>query len=138
MSNLANGPGSQDNDQLMAVDTPTIDLNIAAGKWQDVDIEDEYSDFAEDPEELEIIDRLLLEVATSRAQAVAPAPLVVTDIEDYEAPRAVRLPKVFGHQAARHWGAQDQSESSEQAILDPNSKYILPKALETMLFLQTS
>ncbi|KAL2411620.1 hypothetical protein ABEF92_005153 [Exophiala dermatitidis] len=61
MSNLANGPGSQDNDQLMAVDTPTIDLNIAAGKWQDVDIEDEYSDFAEDPEELEIIDRLLLE-----------------------------------------------------------------------------
>ncbi|KAL2436252.1 hypothetical protein ABEF95_006872 [Exophiala dermatitidis] len=118
MSNLANGAGSQDNDQLMAVDA--IDINITAGKWHDA--EDEYSDFAEDPEELEIIDRLLFEVATSRAQAVSPAPLVVTDIEDYEAPRAVRLPKVFGHQTARHWGAHDQAKSSEQAILDPNTE----------------
>ncbi|KAG9774750.1 hypothetical protein KCU88_g5323, partial [Aureobasidium melanogenum] len=121
MSNLANGPRSQDNDQLMAVDA--IDINITAGKWQD--IEDEYSDFAEDPEELEIIDRLLLEVATqqaTRTEVVAPPPLVVTDIEDYEAPRAVRLPKVYGHQTVRHWGAHDQSESSEQNILDSNTE----------------
>ncbi|KAJ4548999.1 hypothetical protein HRR83_003840 [Exophiala dermatitidis] len=113
MSNLANGPGSQDNDQLMAVDTPTIDLNIAAGKWQDVDIEDEYSDFAEDPEELEIIDRLLLEVATSRAQAVAPAPLVVTDIEDYEAPRALKRDRAKNETTTMNYHLREKEKQKE-------------------------
>ncbi|KAK5193474.1 hypothetical protein LTR92_006843 [Exophiala xenobiotica] len=68
---------------------------------------DEYSDFAEDPEELEIIDRLLLEVAAGQS-ADLRAPLLVTDIEDYEAPPGVRLPKVFGYEATRQWHVETQ------------------------------
>lgn len=45
---------------------------------------DEYSDFAEDPEELEIIDQLLLEVDAKQRSTDVIAPLLVTDIEDYE------------------------------------------------------
>ncbi len=68
---------------------------------------EEYSDFAEDPEELEIIDRLLLEVAAGQSSDLR-APLLVTDIEDYEAPPGVRLPKVFGYEATRQWHVETQ------------------------------
>lgn len=74
--------------------------------------EDEYSDFAEDPEEIEIIDRLLLEAAFKQNQD-QNAPLIVTDIEDYEAPQGVRLPKVLGFENTRHWDVQVQSEQPQ-------------------------
>ena len=76
---------------------------------------DEYSDFADDPEALEIIDQLLLAVADQRKEdALANAPLVVTDIEDYEEPRGVRLPKVFGFEA-KH----EQAIPESAAVLQP-------------------
>jgi hypothetical protein len=60
-------------------------------KQADHDDWDEYSDFAEDPESLEIINSLV-EAAIQQQHT----PLKVTDIEDYEAPRGVYLPKVPG------------------------------------------
>jgi hypothetical protein len=70
---------------------------------------DAYSEFDEDPEALAIIDTLLNEASTkSQAQeaieeSASIAALEVTDIEDYEEPRGVRLPKVFGVETRRQW-----------------------------------
>ncbi|EXJ86679.1 hypothetical protein A1O3_03632 [Capronia epimyces CBS 606.96] len=116
MSNLLDRP--RENDTPMPVDT--IDQEVPA-EWQDND--DEYSDFGEDPEELEIVDRLLLEVAAQQTRG-QNAPLVVTDIEDYEAPRGVRLPKVFGHETTRQWDIQEQIPDARiaQDIRDPSSE----------------
>lgn len=79
-----------------------IDSVESQSKTNTLDDEDGFSDFAEDPEELEIIDQLLLEVAAKQKQSPF-APLVVTDIEDYEAPRGIHLPKVFGLETTRQW-----------------------------------
>ncbi|KIX03366.1 uncharacterized protein Z518_06918 [Rhinocladiella mackenziei CBS 650.93] len=98
MSNILDQPPNQETH--MQVDT------IESKRAQEN--EDEYSDFAEDPEELKIIDRLLLEAAAKGQHAA----LVVTDIEDYEAPRGVRLPQVPGLAATRQWVDQPQSSES--------------------------
>ncbi|EXJ67264.1 uncharacterized protein A1O5_09277 [Cladophialophora psammophila CBS 110553] len=74
---------------------------------------DEYSDFGEDPEALEIIDQLLLEAAGKSGQEQKNAPLVLTDIEDYEEPRGVRLPKVFGLEATRQWKLETRSVQAQ-------------------------
>ena len=74
--------------------------------------EDEFSDFEADPEELEIIEQLLQEAAAKHT-SIQDAPLVVTDIEDYEAPRGVRLPKVFGQEITRQWNHQSQVENQQ-------------------------
>jgi hypothetical protein len=52
----------------------------------------DYGDFASDEEE--VINHLLENLAPPSPSA--DPPLVVTDIEDYEEPRGVRLPKVLG------------------------------------------
>src|ERR1700730_14340775 len=52
----------------------------------------DYGDFASDEEE--IINHLLGNLAPPSPPA--DPPLVVTDIEDYEEPRGIRLPKVLG------------------------------------------
>ena len=52
----------------------------------------DYGDFASDEED--IINHLLENLAPPSPSA--DPPLVVTDIEDYEEPRGVRLPKVLG------------------------------------------
>jgi hypothetical protein len=52
----------------------------------------DYGDFASDEEE--IINHLLGNLAPPSPPAEPP--LIVTDIEDYEEPRGVRLPKVLG------------------------------------------
>jgi len=69
--------------------------------------DDEFSDFAADPEELEIIDQLLLEAAESQKQE-QDASLLITDIEDYEVPQGIRLPKVLGFEATRQWDSRTQ------------------------------
>lgn len=51
------------------------------------DNESDYGDFGNE-EELEIIDQLLGQVGEES--------LIVTDIEDYEAPRGARVPKILG------------------------------------------
>ncbi|KAJ9615929.1 hypothetical protein H2200_002006 [Cladophialophora chaetospira] len=75
---------------------------------------DEYSDFADDPETLEIIDQLLLEAASQHKDDVlGNAPLVVTDIEDYEEPRGVRLPKVLSLETTRRWEVQAERAGTQ-------------------------
>lgn len=94
--------------------------------------EDEYSDFAEDPDELEIIDQLLLEAAAKQKQDQI-ASLLITDIEDYEEPQGIRLPKVFGFEATRQWDKQTQSAGAPvgQNIRYESGEYgiCLPSAL---------
>ena len=84
---------------------------------------DEYSDFAEDPEELEIIDQLLFEVDAKQRSDVIP-PLLVTDIEDYEAPPGIYLPKVLGFEATRQWHDQAVSAQAqfEQVVRDESGE----------------
>ncbi|KIY03679.1 uncharacterized protein Z520_00370 [Fonsecaea multimorphosa CBS 102226] len=91
---------------LMQIDLANTET--ATGSPHDEDT-DEYSDFGEDPEALEIIDQLLLEATGNSRQEQKIAPLVVTDIEDYEAPRGVRLPKVLGLEAPRQWNLETRS-----------------------------
>jgi hypothetical protein len=74
----------------------------ALANSQHVEDTDEYSDFAEDPEALEIINQILLTAATQQQQD-HPAPIEVTDIEDYEGPRGVRLPKVPNFEETRRY-----------------------------------
>jgi hypothetical protein len=50
----------------------------------------DYGDFGIDPEELEIVDAILSQIESQTA------PHFLTDIEDYESPRGVRLPKILG------------------------------------------
>jgi len=54
----------------------------------------DYGDFGSDAEEVEILDELLTQIATQREEV--DVPLLVTDIEDYEPPRGLFLPKVLG------------------------------------------
>jgi len=56
------------------------------------EVDSDYGDFS--PGEEEIISSLLAEVVQS--EIFGDEPLVVTDIEDYEEPKGVRLPKVLG------------------------------------------
>ena len=108
------------DDEDTRMQTEAIESHVADDLQQDGD---EYSDFAEDPEELEIIDRLLLEVAAGQSSDLR-APLQVTDIEDYEAPPGVRLPKVFGYEATRQWHVETQPTEIlvEQNIRDQSGE----------------
>lgn len=82
--------------------------DIGKGKLEDTttlhETESDYGDFANDAEELEIIDSLLSEA--ENWQRPDAASLLVTDIEDYEPPKGVRLPKILGvEQSSRLWEA---------------------------------
>jgi hypothetical protein len=74
----------------------------------------DYGDFGNDEEELEIIEQLL---AQNASKAEEQESFVVTDIEDYEPPRGVRLPKVLGLERTRLWETAP-SQSSTQILCD--------------------
>lgn len=119
-SNILND--SQDNENRMQIDSLQPEIQARVN-----DNEDEYSDFAEDPEELEIIDQLLLEVASKQRQD-QNAPLVVIDIEDYEAPRGVHLPKVLGLETTRQWDVQPSQQGDDQSIRDQSGEFSVQSA----------
>lgn len=78
-----------------------------------LDTESDYGDFANDAEELEIINTLLSEVEAG--QRLDATSLLVTDIEDYEPPKGVRLPKILGvEQTARAPPNQTLPDSGPQ------------------------
>ena len=52
----------------------------------------DYGDFGSDAEEIQILDELLAQVASDHEEALDTS-FVVTDIEDYEPPRGILLPK---------------------------------------------
>jgi hypothetical protein len=74
----------------------------------------DYGDFGNDEEELEIVDRLLQQIASKEDERES---FVVTDIEDYEPPRGVRLPKVLGLEQTRLW-ERPPSQSQKQLLRD--------------------
>ena len=75
-----------------------------------------YGDFASDEEE--IIESLLGNLAPP--SPLTDAPLVVTDIEDYEEPSGVRFPKILGIERSTPLWTQYQS-SQGQALRDGGS-----------------
>lgn len=86
-----------------------------------LDTESDYGDFTNDAEELEIIDTLLSEA--ENWQRPDASSLLVTDIEDYEPPQGVRLPKILGiEQTSRLWEAPGQIFQDSST---PNSKSYL-------------
>ena len=90
-----------------------------------LDIESDYGDFANDAEELEIIDSLLSEV--ENGQRPDATSLLVTDIEDYEPPKGVRLPKIFGVEQSLHaWEPQPSGQVLQDSTTQ-NSTFSLAR-----------
>ena len=80
----------------------------------------DYGDFTSD--EVEILNQLLGSIAPP--SPLTDAPLLVTDIEDYEEPRGVRLPKVLGVERSNpFWLSQVQFWSQDQTIRDDGPSY---------------
>jgi hypothetical protein len=75
--------------------------------------DDEFSDFGADPEELAVIEQLLQEATAKQQLAHQTAPLTVTDIEDYEAPRGVPLHQIFDLQSAQQWNHSSPIENQQ-------------------------
>lgn len=75
------------------------------------DTASDYGDFGSDADEIEILDLLLAQVDSKVNEGQAPT-LLVTDIEDYEPPKYLLLPKDNSHQ------------SSTQVEIDPESQVL--------------
>ena len=88
----------------------TVELTNPLAEKADSD----YGDFGDNAEELTIIESLLQQVDTQRAD---PDILSVTDIEDYEPLRGLRLPKVLGREETRV-RELEQSQQQLQVIRD--------------------
>ena len=82
-----------DPDAMSIVEDSNLKTNLEDPSIP-LDTESDYGDFANDAEELEIIDTLLSEA--ENGQRLDASSLLVTDIEDYEPPKGVRLPKILG------------------------------------------
>lgn len=112
-------------------DTQAISVNdtiIEKSKLEDttrlLDTESDYGDFANDAEELEIINSLLSQ-AVNR-QGPDATSLLVTDIEDYEPPNGVRLPKILGiEQTSRLWEAASGQILQDSSIPNCGSYLVL-------------
>ena len=101
-----------DRDETMIDgDEPQLSLPPVAVTATDSD----YGDFASDEEE--IINSLLGDIAPP--SQFTDAPLLVTDIEDYEGPMGVRLPKVLGVERSTPLWIQYWSKG--QALRDNDS-----------------
>ena len=80
----------------------------------------DYGDFASDEEE--IINHLLGNLAPPSPPA--DPPLVVTDIEDYEEPRGIRLPKVLGvERSLPKWQSLVPIQVQDKIVRNGNSSH---------------
>lgn len=93
---------------------PISDTFIESTTRLTADDGSDYGDFGNDDEELEIIEQLLTQVGSKPDEQES---LLVIDIEDYEPPRGVRLPKVLGIGYTRPWET-GSSQSNTQILLD--------------------
>lgn len=73
----------------------------------------DYGDFGNDAEEIEILNLLLAQVDQKSSEEQAPA-LVINDIEDYEQPKGIFLPKRGSDQAP----ARLETEPDSQVLRD--------------------
>ena len=79
------------------------------------DLENDYgSEWDED-----VVDQLLSHEATLAGRPESP--LLITDIEDYETPHAVRLPKVLGKEL---WGANRARFRPSQAAASGSTQVV--------------
>jgi hypothetical protein len=89
----------------------------------------DYGDFASDEEE--IINHLLGNLAPP-SPPVDP-PLVVTDIEDYEEPRGVRLPKVLGvERSLSKWQSLVPIQVQDKIVRNGSSSHCTSHSLVQM------
>lgn len=105
------------NDHTIPDDVPLISITdtfIESTNRLTADDGSDYGDFGNDEGELEIVEQLLTQVASKPDEHES---LLVIDIEDYEPPRGVRLPKVLGLEQTRHWETT-ASQSNTQILLD--------------------
>jgi len=82
----------------------------------------DYGDFGSDAEEIEILDTLLAQAASGTEEGQES--FVVTDIEDYEAPRGILLPKTIIE--TRLHSSQLESHTETEVLRDieaENSMY---------------
>ena len=95
----------------------------------------DYGDF-DDEEDLDQLEQILTQLEAPSAQ------LLVTDIEDYEPPGGLRLPKIFGTQhLPAPWEPQIVEDRSPQAQLhlpDPYRKSRLRLSIPQVLTRLTS
>lgn len=91
----------------------------------------DYGDFGNDEEELEIVEQLLTQVASKPDEHES---LLVIDIEDYEPPRGVRLPKVLGVGYTCPWET-GCSPSNTQILLDFQDTSCKPSVCAALLSL---
>ena len=94
--------------------TDHVDISISDESFQQADNASDYGDFGDDSEELTIADQLLSQIETAQDQQDTLH--TVTDIEDYEAPRGIRLPKVLGFESKRQWSVEP--EGTTQVLCD--------------------
>jgi hypothetical protein len=114
-----------DPDAMSIVEDSTLKINREDPSIP-LDTESDYGDFANDAEELEIIDTLLSEA--ENGQRLDASSLLVTDIEDYEPPKGVRLPKILGVEHTSY-----PREPSDQTLQDSgaqNSSTLYPAHLQ--------
>ena len=89
----------------------------------------DYGDFASDEEE--IINRLLGNLVPPSPPA--DPPLVVTDIEDYEEPRGVRLPKVLGvERSLPKWQPLVHIQAQDKIVHNGSSSHCTSHSLVQM------
>ena len=95
----------------------------------------DYGDF-DDEKGLDLLEQVLTQLEPTEV------PLLVTDIEDYEPPTGLRLPKIFGAQhLPAPWESQTVEDRSPQAALhlqDPYRKSILSLRIPQVLTRLTS
>lgn len=74
----------------------------------------DYGDFGSDAEEIELLDELLAQVAANDEERQAS--FVVTDIEDYEPPQGILLPKTIV--GTRLHASQIEAEADIEVLRD--------------------
>jgi hypothetical protein len=90
----------------------------------------DYGDFA--PDEEEIINHLLENLAPPSPSA--DPPLVVTDIEDYEEPKGVRLPKVLGvERSLPKWQSLPPIQVQDKIVRNGSSSHCTSHGLAQMV-----
>lgn len=92
----------------------------------------DYGDFGSDTEEIEILNLLLADVERKAHDEQAP-PLLINDIEDYEQPKGIILPKRDSSQRS----PRPETEPDSQALRDHLDIEIGTMNLETSIMILT-
>jgi hypothetical protein len=105
------------HDEIM---TDDVEPQLPLSPVEIIETGSDYGDFASDEEE--IINNILGNIEPP--SPFLDAPLLVTDIEDYEEPRGVRLPKILGvERSTPFWLPQVQVQEQDQIVRGGDSSH---------------